>query len=170
MPVGGTVHDAKLSSYGTTNRPPPMPSFNSCRRYPLAKDHLRRITIEGTGFLWRREHLHPDDSATHHPCMEQLTVYLEGHKNSFLRVEFHRGDHWEVGYPETGVLWMKGVPKRQYNLNRPAVVRAIVDHMLLNGWAPSTSSSPFCISDGFPQLFASKAPFEIWTGPPQATA
>ena len=66
---------------------------------------------------------------------------------------FRQNDEWEAGYPDAGVLWSK-VDSRTFNLNHPAVVAAIVTHMLENGWAPETSTSPLDVSDGFEILNA----------------
>jgi len=46
---------------------------------------LRKITVNNRSYLWKREHTHlPEYEIS--PCMEKITIYLDGNKKSPLRL------------------------------------------------------------------------------------
>jgi hypothetical protein len=120
------------------------------------KHSLRRITFNGQTYLWSRVHRH---FQRHEgcACFEVLTVYLEGYQKSFLKINFSGNENCQVGYPDNGVVSFADRPAI-YNLNRPAVVKAIILHMLRNGWTPANSAQPCRIEDGLTLIDAAHLP------------
>ena len=95
--------------------------------------------------------------------METLTIYLEGNKRSPLRLLFSAdtalkrkkskdSPHWEVGYPEDGVLWKTGGFGESVNLNRPGVVAQFILYARQHGWHPEDARKPYLVADGFDWL------------------
>ncbi len=98
--------------------------------------------------------------------MEEVTISLEGFKKSPLRLSFREEDNllfkkhleqekWCVGYPEAGVIWryQSNTDEKQptgilyINLNRPAVIAALLLYFSQNGWLPKEAKRPFVIDD-----------------------
>lgn len=109
----------------------------------MAKRTLRKITIADQVYLWNRRHFHLA-SYEYSPCVEILTIYRDGNKQSPLRLFFKAEDliknqkspedlHWLVGYRQAGVLWKTYKQDDCVNLNRPGVVAAIIKFALANG-------------------------------------
>ncbi|NDV17420.1 hypothetical protein GO009_15455 [Muricauda sp. TY007] len=124
------------------------------------KNKLRKIKIDGETYLWKREHHHLTEFE-YSKCVEKVTVYLEGFKNSPLQLFFREEDNlilktdiekekWCVGYPD-GVIWLfkpRADKKPQtdhvdINLNRPAVIAELIKYFNSNGWNPRKASKPF---------------------------
>ena len=129
------------------------------------KNKLRKIQIEAETYLWKRAHHHLAEFE-HSKCVEKVTIYLEGHKNSALQLSFREEDNlthktdlekekWCVGYPDTGVVWLFRLRKDLkpqtdsivINLNRPAVIAALIGYFLQHGWQPKAATKPFVIED-----------------------
>lgn len=121
------------------------------------KSKLRKITINEEAYLWKREHLHLADFKLS-ACVEKVTIYLEGYKNSPLQLSFREEDNlliktdldlekWCVGYPEDGIIWLfrkkRNGPIIQFNFNRPAVIAELIHHFIGNGWKPKEGPKPF---------------------------
>ena len=128
----------------------------------MGKRKTRRITVDGSAYVWSRSHSH-SPSHEHQPCVETLTVYLEGRKQGPLRLLFAadtaieragstEAAHWEVGYPEDGVLWKTGGSGERVNLNMPGVVARIIRYAWDHGWTPKDAPRPLEIRDGFEWL------------------
>jgi len=120
---------------------------------------LRKITINGDNYLWNRKHVHFEDYE-YSPCVEILTIYQEGKKKCPLRIYFRTEDdiksqnspkdsHWEVGYPEDGVIWQTGNDTGYVNLNRPGVVAEIIKFAVPNYWETNKANKPTEIQNGF---------------------
>ena len=120
---------------------------------------LRRIVVDGRIFLWTRRHRHFLGEKGK-ACEERLTLYEEGYKRSPLHVWFRCTEIWEAGYPMDGVVWRKD-RKEAYNLNRPAVVEALIRHGLGEGWMPGTALGAMDAEDAYAWLLASGAPSGI---------
>jgi hypothetical protein len=104
--------------------------------------------------LWRREHVHSaqqQNSAGQEGCLESLIVYRDGFKKCPLRIKLPAGPDWQVGYPEAGVIWSPTLSV-SFNLNRPAIIRALILQMLRHGWNPMMSSIPYDVANGFAAL------------------
>ena len=131
---------------------------------------LRKIKLDGETYLWRREHHHLTQFK-YSKCVEKVTVYLEGFKNSPLQLSFREEDNlmlsiniekekWCVGYPNDGVIWMfkSGLDNKtkannaEINLNRPAVIAKLIKYFNLNGWDPRGKSGPFVESNALKLL------------------
>jgi hypothetical protein len=96
-------------------------------------------------------------------CTEVLRIFAEGNKSTLLRLVFREQEGWQVGYPQTGVVWStEGATS--YNLNRPAVVSSIIGYAVPEIWDPDTMQS-ITVDDAIPILGASNAP----TGTPTST-
>lgn len=132
------------------------------------KNKLRKIKVNDETYLWKRGHHHLTEFE-HSGCVEQVTIYLEGYKNSPLQLLFREEDNltlktdidkekWCVGYPDSGVVWLYKykpalpnnepypIEQRQtieINLNRPAVIAELIKYFYLNGWNPKVTSGPF---------------------------
>lgn len=122
-----------------------------------AKKSLRKITVDNQIFLWKVGHFHLEEF-TFSKCCEKVVIYLENHKKSPLQLSFREEDNltmmsnveeqrWCIGYPETGALWItKGkdsvTGNENINLNRPAVIRKIIEFYLANGWNPAENKKP----------------------------
>ena len=107
------------------------------------------------------------ESADGSECAEKVTIYLEGFKNAPLNLLFRQEDNdansnrkWIVGYPDTGVIWLftqkdSNNPQTEsvsINLNRPAIIRKIIEYFISNGWSPKTSNKSFIVSNGLELL------------------
>ncbi|GEM_PF-1491521 len=138
----------------------------------MAKNSLRKITIGEETYLWKREHLHVTTDK-HFKCIEKVVLYLEGYKKSPLQLLFREEDNlkvitdiekekWCVGYPDDGVIWLcKKQPfladnepnsdnqeqTIEINLNRPAVIAALIRYFLQTNWNPKQSTRPYIIED-----------------------
>ena len=125
------------------------------------KNKLRKIKLGNKTYLWKREHHHLAEFE-HSKCVEKITIYLEGFKNSPLLLWFREEDNlmlktaigkekWCVGSPYDGVVWLdapwQNKPAQNdntsINLNRPAVIAELITYFSLNGWKPRESSKPF---------------------------
>ena len=132
------------------------------------KNKLRRIKVNDATYLWKRWHHHLTEFK-HSECVEKVTIYLEGYKKSPLRLSFREednfplktdidGEKWNVGYPDSGVLWrfqnqpdspnnQSPLPEQvqtvEINLNRPAVIAELIKYFSLHGWNPMEASKPF---------------------------
>lgn len=146
----------------------------------MASNPLRRLSLEGRTFLWRRAHKHTlasppsgggpgEPHRPHRPrvCHERVVVYLEGKKRSPLEVFFDEDATWQVGYPQSGALF-RAEPLRVYDLHRPGVIAALALHGLATGWEPETAHAPLVVRDGFAFLEAARAPTGF-AGPSAAT-
>ena len=133
---------------------------------------MRKITIDDAVYLWKREHLHLI-AGEHCKCIEKVVLYLEGYKKSPLQLFFREEDNlkfktdiekekWCVGYPDEGVIWLyKKQPLLadnepnsdnqeqtiEINLNRPAVITALIRYFLQTDWNPKQSTRPYIIED-----------------------
>lgn len=116
---------------------------------------MRRLTIDGRRFLWRRRHRHSES----HPggCAEVLRIHAEGSKRAPLEISFAESERWRVGYPQEGVVWSEG-GSVSYNLNRPAVVAALIQSALGSVWDPDAGTRPVLVDDGIALLERSAAP------------
>jgi len=85
-------------------------------------------------------------------------VFAEGNKKAVLQISFREKPGWGVGYPAAGVIWSIEESKG-YNLNRPAVVAALVRYTIQCGWDPG-GENPLEIRDGIPLLSSAAAPSE----------
>ncbi|UZR97270.1 hypothetical protein [Chondrinema litorale] len=132
----------------------------------INKSKLRKISIDNEIYLWKAGHYHLTEFK-HSKCAEKVTVYLEGFKNAPLNLLFREEDNdensiqkWIVGYPNTGIIWLfiendSNKPQTEsvsINLNRPAVIRKIIEYFSSNGWSPKTSNKPFIVSNGLELL------------------
>ena len=130
------------------------------------KNKLRKIKVGNETYLWKRAHHHLAEFQ-HSECVEKVTIYLEGFKNSPLQLSFREEDNlslkaninkekWCVGYPDSGVIWLykykapsannEPIEQRQtieINLNRPAVIAKIITYFNRNGWNAKETSKPF---------------------------
>ncbi|GAA3521571.1 hypothetical protein GCM10022393_39970 [Aquimarina addita] len=125
------------------------------------KNKLRKIKLNDETYLWKRAHHHLTEFE-HSECVEKITIYLEGFKNSPLQLSFREEDNlilktdikeekWCVGYPDNGVIWLSKPradkkPQTNHvniNLNRPAVIIEFIKYFNLNGWNPRKMSKPF---------------------------
>lgn len=114
---------------------------------------LRKIVVQGKTFLWKREHFHLSTYKIS-PCNEKITVYLEGKKKSSLRLIFRSDDNllidgtdeqkqWCIneGLAE-GYVW-KSNTGFMFNLNRPVIIKELIEYALNIGWDPEHSKQPF---------------------------
>ncbi len=130
---------------------------------------MRKITIDDAVYLWKREHLHLI-AGEPCKCIEKVVIYLEGYKKSPLQLFFREEDNlkfktdiekekWKVGYPDDGVIWLYRQPLLvdlysnnqeqtiEINLNRPAVIAALIRYFLQTDWNPKQSTSPYIIKE-----------------------
>ena len=87
-------------------------------------------------------------------------MFAEGNKKAVLQITFREKPGWQVGYPEDGVVWST-TDSKSYNLNRPAVVRALICFMLRSEWDPDGGGAAVDVVDGIPLLASSDAPLEV---------
>lgn len=132
------------------------------------KNKLRKITVDHKTYLWKRAHQHLAEFE-HSKCVEKVTVYLEGFKNAPLQLLFREEDNlslktdlekekWCVGHPDAGVIWLytykavlpnkaphpiTEITTTTINLNRPAVMAALINYFNSHGWEPSKIAKPF---------------------------
>ncbi len=128
---------------------------------------FRKITIGQKTYYWKRGHYHLAEF-THSRCVEKVVIYEEGFKNIPLKIYFKEEDNilfksdvtkeqWCVGYPDDGVIWLfkpredlkpQTADSLETNLNRPAVIRALIEYFHTQGWQPATSKQPYIVEDG----------------------
>ncbi|MEL6257410.1 MAG: hypothetical protein AAFR87_35785, partial [Bacteroidota bacterium] len=109
-------------------------------------------------------------------CVEKVIIYLEGYKKSPLHLLFREEDNlkfkpdpekekWCVGYPDDGVIWLyhnkEGKESVQINLNRPAVIAALIEYFKENGWKPKEHSTPLLFEDALKFLDSIDLPKRI---------
>jgi hypothetical protein len=116
---------------------------------------MRRIVVRQKQYLWQRAHRHAEDV-----CFELLTIYAEGMKKSPLRLVFNQNEEWLAGSHAAGCL-LAVRTKQQFNLNRPAVVAALIERMLDLGWSPETDSTPRDVENAFEILQEANAPYDM---------
>lgn len=111
---------------------------------------MRRIVVDDAPFLWRREHLHLDG------CVEVLTVVAadgERRARPRLTLRFRAHDGWSPGDFDAGVLRRGG--EEPVNLNRPAVVAALIREARSRGWTRSVTTvdeeNPYAWLGGVPK-------------------
>lgn len=134
----------------------------------INKTKLRRINIRGEIYLWKRGHYHITDYESSE-CVEKVIVYYEGNKKSPLQLIFKQDDnkllmkttenkYWCVGYPESGVIWyfdqskLNEVESIEVNLNRPAVIRKLIEYFIENNWLPKEGQRPFVVPNALKLL------------------
>jgi hypothetical protein len=68
---------------------------------------LRKIKLDGETYLWRREHHHLTQFK-YSKCVEKVTVYLEGFKNSPLQLSFREEDNLmlSINIEKKMVCWL----------------------------------------------------------------
>lgn len=126
-------------------------------------DATRRIVVDGTAYVWRRRHTHDRGAPAAPQCSEVLTIYREGHKRYPLRIRFAKSDEWLTGYPQAGVL-TRSRDGATYNLNRPAVISALIRRLLAGGWSPDGPPDGEFLGDGYSLLVNAGAPREPAAG------
>jgi hypothetical protein len=116
------------------------------------KNYLRRLCIDGQIFLWYRGHIHIEQH-----CVERLRVFPAANKSRYLQIEFWEGDQAAVAGSYQGgvILWPEH--EETYNLNRPAVIAALIRYALQNGWINQT----LLWKNGIELLALSKAPSDL---------
>jgi len=106
------------------------------------------MKINDEAYLWKRRHCHLTQFK-HSKCVEKVTIYLEGFKNSPLQLSFREEDNlalktdikkekWCVGYPDEGVVWLSKPrankkPQTDHidiNLNRPAIIAELIKYCI----------------------------------------
>jgi hypothetical protein len=111
---------------------------------------LRRLTVEGKIYVWKRSHSHVPTRGGGSRCRETFTAFLEGKKRSPLRVCFEDGNARAAGYPMAGVVWTKEACSESYlNLNFPGVARRLIEAARDRGWRPESAITPWVVEDGF---------------------
>lgn len=124
----------------------------------MSKIVMRRIVVDEQTYLWRRRHRHVDTQGGA-GCEEILTVYAEGFGKSALRLVFISDAEWGAGDFDAGVIYARH-DKLSYNLNRPAVIAALIRHMRQQGWQPQRERTPRIEAQAIPLLALSHAPRE----------
>ncbi|MFI6418003.1 hypothetical protein ACIBG6_11455 [Streptomyces sp. NPDC050842] len=101
---------------------------------------LRRLTVDGTVWLWNVRHRHPD-------CRTVLTLRRAEHRHALLRLVFRNAPGRAVaGFPMgTGEVAAGG---GWLNLNEPGVVRRFLEEALTRGLVPTTNGETE--EDGWP--------------------
>jgi hypothetical protein len=132
-------------------------------------DATRRIVVDGTAYVWRRRHTHDRGAPAVAKCSEVLTIYREGHKRYPLHIQFNNSGGWLTGYPQAGVL-TRIKDGATYNLNRPAVVAALIRWLLARGWSPDEPLDTDILGEGYSLLGNAGAPREPAAGTPPADA
>ena len=84
-------------------------------------------------------------------------MFAEGSQKAVLQITFREQPGWQVGYPEDGVIWSTADAK-SYNLNRPAVISALIKFMLQSQWDPDGVGGAVEVADGIPLFSSSGAP------------
>ena len=96
---------------------------------------MRLIVIDDVTYLWRRTHKHDQG------CVEKLVVIVEKsqeHGGARLALSFREAEGWVPGDFDSGVL--EHPEAEPVNLNRPAVVRALVERARQSGWPTKTKT------------------------------
>ncbi len=129
---------------------------------------LRKITINKQIFLWKREHIHVTNFELS-PCVEKITIYLEGNKKAPLRLIFKDDDNkllnttidsekWCLTGSGDGIVWyykqspFPATENTAINFNRPQVIKEFILYFLNNGWKPEQNDRPFEITEALNYL------------------
>lgn len=125
----------------------------------MSKNKLRKITVDDHSYLWKREHFHLTEFE-HSECVEKVTIYREGFKNSPLQLLFREEDNltlkanpeeekWCVGYPDDGVIWLfkSKTAAVHINLNRPAVIAGLIQYFVQTDWHPEENKKALVMED-----------------------
>lgn len=92
---------------------------------------LRKLTVDGTVWLWNVRHRHPD-------CRTVLTLRRAETRHAQLRLVFRDGPGRIVaGYP-MGLGEVAAVEGGWLNLNEPGVVRRFLEEALTRDLVPTT--------------------------------
>jgi hypothetical protein len=117
---------------------------------------MRRLTIDDRRYLWKRtQHRRVEGSAR--VCEERLRIFAEGNKKAVLQIVFRERPGFQVGHLADGVIWSEE-GSRAYNLNRPAVVQALISFLYQTTWSPDTGGRPVLVEDGIALLSAAGVP------------
>ncbi len=119
------------------------------KKYPL-----RRLVIGTRTYLWRRSHRHPVHDGQRQ-CQEVLRIFAAPYKRTYVEIIFSDQPGWAAGYSSDGVICSRTAV---YNLNRPAVVAALIRYLLMTIWDPDTTQEIVTIDDGIPLLALADAP------------
>jgi hypothetical protein len=128
---------------------------------------VRRITIGNHTYLWNRTHTHLKEYRSS-PCVEKITIYLEGNKRSFLRLIFKVDDNesaegnakdmrWALSSMAEGTVVSRTAefPDGEIvavNFNRPAVLKDIINYLRNHDWHPESTTRPLEIQDAWKYL------------------
>jgi hypothetical protein len=120
----------------------------------------RAITVDGVRYLWARAHAHASDASGHRQCSETVRAWRREHRGAPLVVRFVDGE--SGGHTTAGDGWGGGdglllLGERWINLNRPAVVAALIRSARQSGWNASTDG-PHVVADGFAFVLANPVP------------
>ena len=134
----------------------------------INRTKFRKINIHGEIYLWKRGHYHIVNYEFSE-CVEKVIVYLEGKKKSPLQLIFKQDDnkllmnttqnkYWCVGYPQSGAIWyfdqskLNDIESIEINLNRPAVIRKLIEYYVENNWFPKEDQSPYVVPNALKLL------------------
>jgi hypothetical protein len=120
----------------------------------------RRITVDGVRYLWTRAHRHNVDVSGQYRCRETVIAWPSSHRRATLVVRFADGD--SGGHTTAGGGWggAEGVVLLDgcwINLNRPAVVAALIRSARALGWR-TAGTRRRVIADGFAFVRANPVP------------
>jgi hypothetical protein len=129
--------------------------------------NIRKITVGGQSYVWNRRHTHLKEYEST-PCVEKITIYLEGNKKSFLRLFFKEDDNKRIEESAGGMRWClycfgDGVaisrtadfPEGEMvsvNFNRPAVIKDIITYFRSHDWNPENTTRPLEIQNAWEYL------------------
>ncbi|MCA9635051.1 MAG: hypothetical protein KC420_03345 [Myxococcales bacterium] len=124
----------------------------------MSRPTIRTLMIDGVTYAWHRAHTHVEVNGERR-CVERVSAWIEGSRGASLIVRLHQG---QGGHTAAGSGWggFDGgvlMGRAEYNLNRPAVVAALIRAALARGWAPREGRG-LEIDDGFALLVAGRAP------------
>jgi len=123
----------------------------------MSKTGLRKIKISGETYLWKVGHYHLKEF-NFSECIDRVTIYLEGCKNSPLILHFRLEDNiilhdnarekgnWFIDW---GCFIKK---KRVINLSRPGVIAKLIEYHTQRNWNPKDENKALEILDALKLL------------------
>lgn len=122
----------------------------------MSKTGLRKINIAGNSYLWRVGHYHLE-KFEYSECVDRVTVYLEGYKNSPLILHFRLDDTILLSENSRKKDWFKDWGclinnTKTINLNRPGVIAKLIAYYIERNWTPKEAKRSLEIKDALKLL------------------
>jgi hypothetical protein len=121
----------------------------------MAKNRLRKITIDGSEYLWKFDpgYRRIESPAQPYECHDTFTAWLAQSRTSPLRVHFTAPESPAGGGPlRHGGPLASGGPSSGINLHTPKWAATLIQLARKKGWTPELPAHALLVEDGLPWL------------------